>query len=129
MISRAAGALTGRLPLQTRNRREVVAVVVLLVGLLLYGQVSSIAITTAAFTVTFILLGQSFNIISGMAGPLAVGQSAFFGLTAFSTLWLANKGVNQYLEILVGVVASVVLAAIVGLVTLRLAGFFFAIAA
>jgi branched-chain amino acid transport system permease protein len=117
-----------RLPMVRRARRELVAVTVLVIITIGLGTVSPVLATTAAFTMTFILMGQSWNLISGLAGPLALGQAAFFGITDFSVLVLRTAGVNQYVGILVGVAASLLLALIVGLATLRLPGFFFAIA-
>ncbi len=115
-------------PARTRTRYEMIAVVVLVVAFA--GGSFHVAgfAETAAFTMTFILMGQSWNIISGFAGPLALGQAAFFGLTDFAVLQLGTAGVNQYVGILVGIVGSLILALIVGLATLRLPGFFFAIA-
>ncbi len=111
-----------------RNRRELLALFVLVVAVIAIAKGSSVFATTAAFTMTFILLGQSWNLISGLAGPLALGQAAFFGITDFFVLWLGTHGINQYIGVLVGVAASLILALIVGLATLRLPGFFFAIA-
>lgn len=117
-----------RVPVVKRSRRELVAVVVLVVVLVAVAKGSPTFATTAAFTMTFILLGQSWNLISGLAGPLALGQAAFFGISDFAVLELHTHGVNQYVGIVAGVAASLVLALIVGLATLRLPGFFFAIA-
>jgi branched-chain amino acid transport system permease protein len=117
-----------RMPMVRRARRELVAVTALVVVTVVLGTVSPVLATTAAFTMTFILMGQSWNLISGLAGPLALGQAAFFGITDFSVLVLRTHGVNQFVGIAVGVAASLLLALIVGLATLRLPGFFFAIA-
>ncbi|GAA1857333.1 hypothetical protein GCM10009836_41980 [Pseudonocardia ailaonensis] len=121
-------AATRKLPGVGRSRRELLAVVALVVVVVVVALISPDMSTTAAFTMTFVLLGQSWNLISGLAGPLALGQAAFFGITDFTILVLRTHGVNQYLGIVVGIVASVLLALIVGLATLRLPGFFFAIA-
>jgi branched-chain amino acid transport system permease protein len=117
-----------RVPLVKRARRELIAVAILVIALIGVAKGSPDFATTAAFTMTFILLGQSWNMISGLAGPLALGQAAFFGVTDFAVLELRTHGVNQYIGILVGIAASLILALIVGLATLRLPGFFFAIA-
>jgi branched-chain amino acid transport system permease protein len=115
--------------LARRNRWELLAVVVLVVVIVLVGHNTAALATTAAFTLVFTILGQSWNVISGLAGPLALGQAAFFGLSDFLTLWLNSAHhVNQYVGILLGILASVVIAGVVGLATLRLPSFFFAIA-
>lgn len=118
-----------RSPGVRRNRWELLAVLVLVVVMVIIGHNSITMVTTASFTMAFVLLGQSWNLVSGLAGPLALGQAAFFGISDFLTLWLNSAHhVNQYLGILAGIGASVVIAGIVGLATLRLPGFFFAIA-
>lgn len=117
-----------RLPGVRRARLELLAVVVLVAVVVAVAIASPDLSTVAAFTMTFVLLGQSWNLISGLAGPLALGQAAFFGITDFTILVLRTHGVNQYVGILVGIAASLVLALVVGLATLRLPGFFFAIA-
>lgn len=115
--------------LARRNRWELLGVIVLVVAMVLIGHNTPALASVAAFTMAFTLLGQSWNVVSGLAGPLALGQAAFFGISDFLTLWLNSQHhVNQYLGILLGILASVVIAAIVGLATLRLPSFFFAIA-
>jgi branched-chain amino acid transport system permease protein len=121
-------AAVSRLPGVRRARIELLVVVVLVAVAIGVALAAPDLSTVAAFTMTFILLGQSWNVISGLAGPLALGQAAFFGITDFTVLVLRTHGVNQYLGILVGIAASVLLALVVGLATLRLPGFFFAIA-
>lgn len=117
-----------RIPAVRRSRYELLAAVVLVLALAAFAKGSPDFATTAAFTMTFVLLGQSWNLISGLAGPLALGQAAFFGITDFVVLLLRSHGMNQFAGIGVGIAASLVLALIVGLATLRLPGFFFAIA-
>lgn len=119
---------SARLPGVRRARRELASVVVLVALVVGIALASPDLSTTAAFTMVFVLLGQSWNLISGLAGPLALGQAAFFGITDFLVLVLRTHGVNQYVGVLVGIAASLVLALVVGLATLRLPGFFFAIA-
>lgn len=108
---------------------EVAGTVVVIVAAIFFARTSAVATSILAFTFVWVLLGQSWNIISGLAGPLALGQAAFFGLTEVLTLVLhQNAGLNTYLAILLGLAACVVLAVIVGIATLRLPAFFFAIA-
>jgi branched-chain amino acid transport system permease protein len=95
----------------------------------LYGLTSETAAHTMAMMAVWALMATGWNIISGYAGPISLGQAAFFGLTAFTTTVLfANYNITPYLGILLGVGLSVVLAAIIGLTTLRLSGLYFALA-
>jgi len=109
-------------------RQALIGTVVLLLGL-------PVALTsegnahTAALTVVWCLMAMGWNVISGYAGPLSLGQGAFFGLTAFfSTMLFARYNLTPYLGIIIGVVISILLALGVGLLTLRLSGLYFALA-
>jgi branched-chain amino acid transport system permease protein len=82
-----------------------------------------------ALTAVWALMACGWNIVSGYAGPLSLGQGAFFGLTAFTvSLTFAKLNWSPYYGILAGVAASLLLAAIIGLTTLRLSGLYFGLA-
>ncbi len=84
---------------------------------------------TAALAAVWCLMAMGWNIISGYAGPLSLGQGAFFGLTAFfTTMLFARFNLSPFVGILVGVVVSVLVALGIGLLTLRLSGLYFALA-
>ncbi len=75
-----------------------------------------------------ITITQSWNILGGFTGQISIGQSAFFGIGALATrlLWMAD--IPILLALLGGGLAAVVLAALIGLPSLRLRGVYFAIA-
>jgi ABC-type branched-subunit amino acid transport system permease subunit len=109
-------------------RQALIGAVLLVVGGL-YGLTSESAANLMALTAVWALMACGWNFISGYAGPISLGQGAFFGLTAFTTTVLfADRNITPYLGILVGVVVSVALAAVIGLTTLRLSGLYFALA-
>lgn len=94
-----------------------------------WAQYSEANAHIAALTVVWCLMAMGWNIISGYAGPISLGQGAFFGLTAFfSTVLFERIGLSPLVGILIGVVAAVILALAVGLLTLRLSGLYFALA-
>ena len=108
---------------------EAGVVALIAVGCILFAQAGSLQLTIAAFTLVWLLMGQSWNIISGMAGPLALGQAAFFGTSDFLSIWLhTNAGLNTWLAILLALLASAAMAAVLGALALRLPFFYFAIA-
>ncbi len=110
-------------------RLETVAVVVAVAISVWVATSSRVAATIVAFMMVWVLMGQSWNIVSGLAGPLALGQAAFFGLTDLLSLQLhAGLKLNTYVAILLGLLASALLAALIAVATLRLPAFFFAIA-
>ena len=74
-----------------------------------------------------ISLGQSWNILSGYAGQTNLGHAAFFGIGTLVTrmLWLGGKPFA--LAFLLGGLAAVAFALIIGVPTFRLRGTYFAI--
>lgn len=74
-----------------------------------------------------ISLGQSWNILSGFAGQTNLGHAAFFGIGALVTrlLWLDEKPFA--VAFLLGGLAAVVFAMIIGAPSFRLRGAYFAI--
>lgn len=74
-------------------------------------------------------LASAWNIIAGYAGQLSIGHAAFFGLGAYtSALLYMNAGVSPWIGMLAGGIVSALMAAIIGVATLRLRGTFFVLA-
>ena len=70
-----------------------------------------------------------WNIIGGYTGQVSFGNTAFFGVGAYTTaILLVNYGVSPWLGMLAGCGLSVLLAMIVGYPCFRLQGHYFAIA-
>jgi branched-chain amino acid transport system permease protein len=70
-----------------------------------------------------------WNIIGGYAGQVSFGNTAFFGVGAYtSAVLLVNFGVSPWLGMLAGCFFSILLAIIVGYPCFRLDGHYFAIA-
>ena len=131
MVKRRAEA-RGRMMVGGGMRHaNVEAAVVVVIAIVAIGvaQSTALAATICAFTLVWMLMGQSWNIISGMAGPLALGQAAFFGTSDFLSIWLhTNAHMNTWVAILLGLLASAAMAAVIGAAALRLPFFYFAIA-
>lgn len=108
--------------------QAVIGTVVLALGIP-WAMGSESSAHTAALAVVWCLMAMGWNIISGYAGPLSLGQGAFFGLTAFFTTMLFSRfNLSPFIGIVVGVVVSVLVAFAIGLLTLRLSGLYFALA-
>ena len=74
-------------------------------------------------------MGLAWNIISGYAGQTSFGHQAFFGIGAYVTVLLVvTTRLTPWLGIVVGMVAAVIAAVLIGLPTFRLAGIYFALA-
>lgn len=68
-------------------------------------------------------------LLTGYGGLASLGQAAFVGSGAYTAAILASRfGLNPWLSIVAGVLLSLVLAWLIGLVTLRLKGHYLALA-
>jgi branched-chain amino acid transport system permease protein len=84
-------------------------------------------ITWFTFTLLYITLSQSWNIIGGFAGQQNLGHAAFFGLGALSARFLWLYGLPLPLALFAGVLAAALFAIIIGLPAFRLKGVYFVI--
>ncbi|HEY0908395.1 MAG TPA: branched-chain amino acid ABC transporter permease [Candidatus Paceibacterota bacterium] len=68
----------------------------------------------------YAILGISLNLVVGYAGLLSITQAAFYGIGAYSTaILMTNYGVNFFVSILVGMVATAIVSLLVGFVLSR----------
>ncbi|OEU66042.1 MAG: amino acid ABC transporter permease [Desulfobacterales bacterium PC51MH44] len=76
----------------------------------------------------FATLGQAWNILGGYAGQVSFGHACFFGIGAYGSLALLNNwGLTPWAGMLIGGLASVGLAMIIGIPVFKLSGHYFAI--
>ena len=77
----------------------------------------------------FAAMGQSWNIVGGLANQISLGHAAFFGLGAYtSTLLLMRYGISPWLGIVAAMAVAAVAGALLSLPTMRLRGHYFALA-
>jgi branched-chain amino acid transport system permease protein len=76
----------------------------------------------------YAILALSWNVVGGFAGYPSFATAAFFGFGAYATGVLLNRGLPLAPSILATLVASLLLAGLLGAVLLRLRGHYFAIA-
>lgn len=74
-----------------------------------------------------IIIASMWNLLAGFAGLVSVGQQAYIGIGAYSTLGFALLGVQPYLAILMGAVSCAVVALPTSLLAFRLRGDYFAV--
>src|SRR5690606_17575490 len=75
------------------------------------------------------LVALGLVLLTGYAGLASLGQAAFVGSGAYTAAVLASRyGLDPWLSIVAGMAFSVLLAWLIGLVTLRLKGHFLALA-
>jgi branched-chain amino acid transport system permease protein len=78
----------------------------------------------------FALLSIGWNIMSGFGGMFSFGHAAYFGLGAYTSVWLlVEKGVSPWLGMLAGMVTAAAFGVLTGFLALRyrLKGAYFAL--
>lgn len=74
-------------------------------------------------------VATAWNLIGGYAGGLSLGHAAFFGIGAYtSSLLYIDRHVSPWLGALAGGIVAMLSALVIGLITIRLRGPFFALA-
>lgn len=84
-------------------------------------------ITWFTFTLLYITLSQSWNIIGGYTGQQNLGHAAFFGLGALSARYLWLYGLPLPVALVAGGLAAMIFAVIIGFPAFRLRGVYFVI--
>lgn len=111
----------------TEKRYFITGIIVVLCFFVPFMVKSDYLINLLILLFIYITITQSWNILGGYAGQISIGQSAFFGIGALSTRLLWMSGAPIFLALLAGGVSAAVLAAVIGLPSLRLRGVYFAI--
>jgi ABC-type branched-subunit amino acid transport system ATPase component/ABC-type branched-subunit amino acid transport system permease subunit len=75
------------------------------------------------------VMGLSWNVLSGYSGLVSFGQAVFFGLGAYTvTLLFKEAGITPWIGIPIAAMAGSLAGIIIGLITFRLTGHYFALA-
>lgn len=82
------------------------------------------------FFITFIWVTTSlgWNLLGGFTGQVSFGFAVFYGLGAYTTGLLIDRGINPYLSFVAAAIVAAVASVFIGLPTFRLRGPYFAIA-
>ena len=76
----------------------------------------------------FAALGLAWNLVGGYAGQLSLGHSAYFGAGAYGLALFSGKlGMSPWLAVVMGVVVALLGALLIGGVSFRLRGPYFAL--
>src|SRR5438552_3682050 len=82
-----------------------------------------------ALVLLYAIAASAWNIVGGYAGEVSVGHVLFFGCGAYAAMGAyAHFALSPLIGIPAGIVFSVVIAAVVGVPTLRLSGHYFSMA-
>lgn len=129
MIDRKQVAVSDR-ERSARTAREAfyVACALIVIAVFAYTFTDPFVVTLAGYTCAFALFALSINIILGGVGEVPLGQCLFFGVGAYgAAIGMGKLGLPFEVSVLIALVLSVVLAAIIGVITLRLTGAYFSI--
>jgi branched-chain amino acid transport system permease protein len=110
----------------TRSNLALLALIACVAALPLFGGAYALRLGTVACM--YAIMALSWNIVGGFAGYPSFATAAFFGFGAYTTGVLLNDGMPLSLSLVTTLVASFLLAGLLGAVLLRLRGHYFAIA-
>jgi branched-chain amino acid transport system permease protein len=86
-------------------------------------------VAVAVRMLIFIALGQAWNVVAGIGGLLSLGHGVFLGIGCYAAGILFNDyGLPPWLGVWVGALVSLAVALLMGAMTLRMRGVFFALA-
>src|ERR1700676_3618152 len=76
-----------------------------------------------ALVLLYAIAASAWNIVGGYAGQVSVGHVVFFGCGAYASMGAyTHIGLSSLVGILAGIIFSVLIAAVIGVPTLRLSG-------
>lgn len=104
--------------------RRLPPLLLLLVGVVLAPHVlQSFHVTLLNYVGLYSLVALGLVVLTGVGGLTSFGQAAFVGIGAYATAVVsANLGLSPWLGLLAGLSITLVVALVLGLLTLRLAG-------
>ena len=121
---------TQSLPTPRRLPVAAIGLVALLAGLFLTPILIGDAFIYHIFITIclFAALSTAWNIVGGYAGQLSLGHAMFYGIGAYTGMFLMNLGISPWLGMFAGAALAVVAAIIISYPCFRLQGPFFALA-
>jgi branched-chain amino acid transport system permease protein len=91
-------------------------------------EVSGVEANAASEAAIFAIIGLSLNVLIGYAGQVSLGHQAFVGIGAFTSAYVASQmGQELYVSALVAAVLGAGQAALLGIISLRVSGLYFAL--
>jgi branched-chain amino acid transport system permease protein len=88
-------------------------------------HVSEYWITLLNYIGLYSIVALGLVLLTGVGGMTSFGQAAFVGVGAYATAYLTTQfGLSPWLALLVGIALTVLVALVIGAVTMRLSGHF-----
>jgi branched-chain amino acid transport system permease protein len=75
----------------------------------------------------FAALGLAWNLVGGYTGQLSLGHAAYFGVGAYGLALFSKLGISVWASVFLGVVLAMISAGMIGIVSFRLRGPYFAL--
>jgi branched-chain amino acid transport system permease protein len=109
---------------------EIAALAVFVLSLLVPFVVETDYVLQILFRIyLFAALGLAWNLVGGYTGQLSLGHAAYFGAGAYALALFSGKlGISPWIAVLLGIVVALVCALLIGGVSFRLRGPYFALA-
>ncbi len=86
-------------------------------------------LSVLAFAATRFMMALGISLLLGQAGQISLGQAAFVGIGAYGSAILTTRlGFNPWVAMLVAAVLAAAIAGLVGIPTLKLKGYYLAMA-
>lgn len=109
----------------TRAQLAIVKIVAVLALAAAPFLLSPFSITLLNYVGIYSLVAVGLVLLTGIVGIISFGQAAFIGIAAYATAWVsAINGQSPWLGLALAIVLTCTVAAVLGLVTLRLQGHF-----
>jgi len=109
----------------TRAQLAIVKIVAVLALAAAPFLLSPFSITLLNYIGIYSLVAVGLVLLTGIVGIISFGQAAFIGIAAYATAWVsAINGQSPWLGLALAIVLTCSIAAVLGLVTLRLQGHF-----
>lgn len=113
------------------KNREYLLLLILLAAAIVYPAAADRYMLSIGISILImILLGQSWNLMSGFAGQFSFGHAAFFGIGAYtSSILYVDYGISPWIGMLAGMLLAAAVGALIGFLAFRyhLKGDFFAL--
>ena len=121
---RAAGAVTD----YVRRHAAYLALVVVAMTVPAY-LTDTYYLSVLAFMATKFMMVLGLSLLVGQAGQISLGQAAFVGIGAYGSALLTTRvGLDPWLAMVIAAALSAAIAGLVGIPTLRLKGYYLAMA-
>lgn len=111
-----------------KKKINLIILAVILIALIILPFTLPSVVPVISLIFVYLAMGQMWNLLGGYAGLLSLGMQAFVGIGGYSlAVFSVNYGMNIYIAILMGGLASVIFGIVVSPALFKMSGVYFAI--